>query len=215
MKPNTCSATEVMSWVDCPTGEPVDLLVEVSTPPPRLLIFGALDFAAALSEVGALLGHRVTVCDPRPVFATEARFPAAEVVVDWPHRYLDRTETDDRTAVCVLTHDPKFDIPVLTRALRMRMAYVGAMGSRRTHAERVALLRQAGVTAAELSRLRSPLGLDLAARTPAETAVSIAAEIIAVRGGGSGLPLGELSGPIHRRSGGIGRPSVHEGLEAV
>ncbi|WP_394619764.1 XdhC family protein [Lentzea sp. JNUCC 0626] len=191
-------ATGVVRWIGCATGEPVEALVEVSAPAPRLLIFGALDFAAALSEVGAFLGYRVTVCDPRPVFATAARFPAAEVVVDWPHRYLEQTGTDERTAVCVLTHDPKFDIPVLTRALRMPLAYVGAMGSRRTHAERVQLLTEAGLTAAELGRLRSPLGLDLGARTPAETALSIAAEMVAVRGGGSGVPLGGLSGPIHR-----------------
>ncbi|WP_407656133.1 XdhC family protein [Lentzea waywayandensis] len=181
-----CPATQVIRWTGCATGEAVDVLVEVSAPPPRLLIFGALDFAAALSEVGAFLGYRVTVCDPRPVFATPERFPAAEVVVDWPHRYLDRTETDERTAVCVLTHDPKFDIPVLTRALRMPLAYVGAMGARRTHAERVELLTEAGVTAQELGQLRSPLGLDLGARTSAETALSIAAEMVAVRGGAAG-----------------------------
>ena len=195
-----CLATEVIRWTDCVTGEPVEVLVEVASPAPRMLIFGALDFAAALSEVAGFLGYRVTVCDPRPVFATPARFPSAEVVVDWPHRYLERTETDERTVVCVLTHDPKFDIPVLTRALRMPLACVGAMGSRRTHAERISLLRDAGVTPDQLGRLRSPLGLDLGAHTPAETALSIAAEVTARRNSASGRPLTELSGSIHARN---------------
>ncbi|WP_049568988.1 XdhC family protein [Streptomyces sp. SBT349] len=180
-------------------GEPVSLLVESRTPPPRLLVFGAVDFAAALARAGAFLGHRVTVCDARPVFATAARFPDAhEVVVDWPHRYLDAQRPGAGTAVCVLTHDPKFDVPLLTRALRLPLAYVGAMGSRRTHRERLERLREAGVTEAELARLRSPIGLDLGARTPEETALSIAAEIVAVRHGGTGAPLTGSTRPIHR-----------------
>ncbi|WP_171908591.1 XdhC family protein, partial [Streptomyces nanshensis] len=180
-------------------GPAVTLLVESSAPPPRMLVFGAIDFAAALARAGAFLGYRVTVCDARPVFATASRFPDAhEVVVEWPHRYLDSQELDSRTVVCVLTHDAKFDVPLLERALRLPVAYVGAMGSRRTHLARLEQLREAGVGEAQLARLRSPIGLDLGARTPEETAVSIAAEIVAVRHGGSGIPLTGAHTPIHR-----------------
>ncbi|WP_082114786.1 XdhC family protein [Lentzea aerocolonigenes] len=168
-------------------------------PAPRLLVFGAIDHAAAVAEIGKFLGYHVTVCDARPVFATPERFPAAdEVVVDWPHRYLASTHTDSSTAVVVLTHDPKFDIPVLSCALSMPLAFVGALGSRRTHAERLSRLRSAGVPPSALARLRSPIGLDLGGRSPAETAVSIAAELVALRHGGTGLPLSDLSSPIHR-----------------
>lgn len=190
-----------------PDGERQDAGMEVfvasHAPPPRLLIFGAIDFAAALARQGAFLGYRVTVCDARPVFTTAARFPAAdEVVVDWPDRYLraqaERGAIDARTAICVLTHDPKFDVPALQVALRLpTVGYVGAMGSRRTHDDRLARLRAAGVTDAELSRLASPIGLDLGARTPQETAVSIVAEIIARCWGGGGRPLTEVDGRIH------------------
>ncbi len=183
-------------------GQPLTVLVESSLPAPRMLVFGAIDFAAELVRAGAFLGYRVTVCDARPVFATRARFPeAAEVVVDWPHRYLDSQTLDPRTVVCVLTHDAKFDIPLLERALRLPVAYVGAMGSRRTHLDRLARLREAGVTDEQAARLRSPIGLDLGARTPQETAVSIAAEIIAHRRGGSGLPLTGAGTPIHHDEG--------------
>lgn len=179
-------------------GEPLTLLVESSVPPPRMLVFGAIDFAAAVVRIGAFLGYRVTLCDARPVFATAARFPDAhEVVVDWPHRYLDSTEVDGRTVVCVLTHDAKFDIPLLERALRMPLAYVGAMGSRRTHEDRLRRLREAGLGELELARLRSPIGLDLGARTPEETALSIGAEIVANRRGGTGVPLTGAHTPIH------------------
>ncbi|MGY0064130.1 XdhC family protein [Streptomyces sp. LZ34] len=181
----------------CP--EPLTVLVHVHASRRRMLIFGAVDFAAALSQAGRFLGYRVTVCDARPVFATPARFPHAdEVVVDWPHRYLKRTQVDARTAVCVLTHDTKFDIPLLRLTLGMPVGYVGAMGSRRTHGERLRLLRAAGVGEEQLARLRSPIGLDLGARTPEETAVSITAEILAAGNRGTGLPLSDLSGPIHR-----------------
>jgi xanthine dehydrogenase accessory factor len=181
----------------CP--EHLSVLVHVAAARPRMLIFGAVDFAAALSRAGRFLGHRVTVCDARPVFATPARFPHADdVVVDWPHRYLERTEVDERTAVCVLTHDAKFDIPLLRLALDLPVAYVGAMGSRRTHEERLRLLREQGVTEDRLARLRSPIGLDLGARTPEETAVSITAEIIAQSHQGTGRPLTRTTGPIHR-----------------
>ncbi|GHJ41074.1 XdhC family protein [Streptomyces sp. TS71-3] len=182
-----------------PSGEPLTLFVESSAPPPRMIVFGAVDFAAALVRVGAFLGYRVTVCDARPVFATSARFPDAdEVVVEWPHRYLERTEVDGRTVLCVLTHEARFDVPVLALALRLPVAYVGAMGSRRTHEDRARRLAEAGVGDRELARLRSPIGLDLGARTPQETAVSIAAEIVAHRRGGTGAPLTGARTPIHR-----------------
>jgi xanthine dehydrogenase accessory factor len=176
----------------------LSVFVQSFAPPPRMLVFGAIDFAAAVARAGKFLGYRVTVCDARPVFATAARFPDAdEVVVEWPHRYLAATPVDTRTVICVLTHDPKFDVPLLEVALRTPACYIGAMGSRRTHDDRIARLRQAGVTDAELARLRSPIGLDLGARTPEETAVSVAAELIQLRWGGSGQPLTATSGRIH------------------
>ncbi len=163
-----------------------------------MLVFGAIDFAAAVARAGKFLGYQVTVCDARPIFATKARFPEAdEVVVEWPHRYLARTPVDTRTVICVLTHDPKFDVPVLEVALRTPAGYIGAMGSRRTHDDRLERLREAGLTEEELARLRSPIGLDLGARTPEETAVSVAAELIQLRWGGSGKPLTLTSGRIH------------------
>ncbi|MFJ6694805.1 XdhC family protein [Streptomyces sp. NPDC091272] len=181
-------------------GRPLTLLVESSVPPPRMIVFGAIDFASALARVGKFLGYRVTVCDARPVFATRARFPEAdEVVVDWPHRYLDSVagSLDGRTVLCVLTHDAKFDVPLLAAALRLPLAYVGAMGSRRTHLDRNERLREVGVTEMELARLRSPIGLDLGARTPEETALSIGAEIVAARRGGTGASLTGAHTPIH------------------
>ncbi|MEU5920407.1 XdhC family protein [Streptomyces sp. NPDC004288] len=179
-------------------GQPLTLLVESSVPAPRMIVFGAIDFAAALVKVGKFLGYHVTVCDARPVFATAARFPEADdIVVDWPHRYLESTEVDGRTVLCVLTHDAKFDVPLLRIALKLPVAYVGAMGSRRTHEDRNARLREVGVTEIELARLRSPIGLDLGARTPEETALSIGAEIVANRRGGSGLSLTGAHTPIH------------------
>ncbi|AYF75880.1 XdhC/CoxI family protein [Nocardia yunnanensis] len=179
-----------------------EVFVTAFRPPPRLLVFGVTDFAVALVRTGKLLGSHVTVCDARPVFATRARFPEAdEVVVDWPHRYLaDQSERgllDERTVVCVLTHDARFDIPLLTLALRLPLAYVGAMGSRRTHHDRMRALRAGGVGDDELARLHSPIGLDLGARTPAETAVAIAAEFIAARRGGGAAPLRRTDHAIH------------------
>lgn len=179
-------------------GQPLTLLIESSVPPPRMIVFGAIDFASALVKIGKFLGYRVTVCDARPVFATAARFADAdEVVVEWPHKYLERTEVDGRTVLCVLTHDAKFDVPLLALALRLPVAYVGAMGSRRTHEDRNKRLREVGVTELELARLRSPIGLDLGARTPEETALSIASEIVANRRGGSGVSLTGAHTPIH------------------
>jgi xanthine dehydrogenase accessory factor len=182
-------------------GDELTLFVAAYAPPPRMLVFGAIDFAAAVARLGTYLGYRVTVCDARAVFATHRRFPDTEVVVDWPHRYLsaqiEAGQVDERTVVCVLTHDPKFDVPVLQVALAHPLAYVGAMGSRRTHEDRMARLREAGVPEEQLGRLASPIGLDLGARTPEETAVSIAAEIIATRWGGGGERLSSLEGRIH------------------
>lgn len=183
-------------------GEPLKVLVESSVPPPRMIVFGAIDFASALVRIGKFLGYRVTVCDARPVFATKTRFPDAdEIVVDWPHRYLEAQSSegsvDGRTVLCVLTHDAKFDVPLLELALRLPVAYVGAMGSRRTHEDRNKRLREVGVTELELARLRSPIGLDLGARSPEETALSIAAEIVANRRGGSGVALTGAHIPIH------------------
>ncbi|MEV0634471.1 XdhC/CoxI family protein [Streptomyces sp. NPDC050619] len=179
-------------------GAPLTVLVESSVPPPRMIVFGAIDFSSALVRVGKFLNYHVTLCDARPVFATKARFPEAdEIVVEWPHRYLERTEVDARTVLCVLTHDAKFDVPLLELALRLPVAYVGAMGSRRTHLERMERLREVGVAELELARLRSPIGLDLGARTPEETALSIAAEIVADRRGGSGVSLTGAHTPIH------------------
>jgi xanthine dehydrogenase accessory factor len=184
-------------------GEGMRVFVWAFAPPPRMLVFGAIDFAAAVARIGGFLGYHVTVCDARPVFATNSRFPAAdEVVVQWPHKYL-RTEAeagriDARTVLCVLTHDPKFDVPLLEVALRLpEVGYVGAMGSRRTHDDRMKRLQEAGLTDDELARLSSPIGLDLGARTPEETAVSIAAEIIALQWGGQGQRLTALEDRIH------------------
>jgi len=176
----------------------LSVFVQSFAPPPLMLVFGAIDFAAAVARIGKFLGYRVTVCDARPVFATAARFPDADqVVTDWPHRYLSGIGTDARTVICVLTHDPKFDVPVLEVALRVPAAYIGAMGSRRTHEDRLERLREAGLADDELARLRSPIGLDLGARTPEETAVAIAAELIQLRWGGSGQPLTQTFGRIH------------------
>jgi xanthine dehydrogenase accessory factor len=183
-------------------GDELALFVATFAPKPRMIVFGAIDFAAAVARVGAFLGYHVTVCDARSTFATTRRFADAdEVVVEWPHRYLQAQAEagglGERTVVCVLTHDPKFDAPVLQVALRLPLAYVGAMGSRLTHEDRLARLRDAGLTEDELKRLASPVGLDLGARTPEETAISIAAEIIAARWGGSGERLSARPGRIH------------------
>lgn len=167
-----------------------------------MIVFGAIDFASALVRIGKFLGYHVTLCDARPVFATKNRFPEADgIVVEWPHRYLEAQSSagliDGRTVLCVLTHDAKFDVPLLELALKLPVAYVGAMGSRRTHEDRNERLREVGVSELELARLRSPIGLDLGARSPEETALSIAAEIVANRRGGSGAALTGAHIPIH------------------
>jgi xanthine dehydrogenase accessory factor len=176
----------------------VTVFVQSFAPPPHMVVFGAIDFAAAVARIGKFLGYHVTVCDARGVFTTAKRFPDAdEVVVKWPHKYLEEITVDHRTAICVLTHDPKFDVPLLRVALATEAGYIGAMGSRRTHDDRTAKLLEAGVPREQLARLRSPIGLDLRARTPEETAVSIAAELIQMRWGGSGQALTGTQGSIH------------------
>ncbi|GAA5127702.1 XdhC family protein [Haloechinothrix salitolerans] len=180
----------------------IAVFVHSFAPPPRMFVFGAIDFAAAVARIGKFLGYHVTVCDARPVFATRKRFPDADnVVVSWPHRFLaeatDGGLVDGRTVLCVLTHDPKFDVPLLELALRTDAGYIGAMGSRRTHDDRLMRLRERGLGDGELARLASPIGLDLGARTPEETAVSVAAEIIAMKRSGSGRRLSATSGRIH------------------
>src|ERR687897_613920 len=183
----------------------VAVFVESFAPPPQMLVFGAVDFTAALVRVAKVLGYRVTVCDAREVFATRSRFPQADdVVVDWPDRLLGRVGAGltARDAVCVLTHDAKFDVPALIAALDTEVGYVGAMGSRRTHADRLERLREAGVGDEALARIRAPIGIDIGARTPEETAVSICAEIIAQRTGRhDARPLRSTDGPIHRPAG--------------
>ncbi len=179
----------------------VVVFVECHAPPPQMLIFGAVDFTAALCRVAKVLGYRVTVCDAREVFATAARFPDAdEVVVDWPHRLLATVGSGlgPADAVCVLTHDDKFDVPAIKAALATDVGYLGVMGSRRTHEARLARLAADGVDdETQIGRLRSPIGLDLGARTPEETAVAVCAEIIADRTGRDGRPLRLTDGPIH------------------
>lgn len=178
----------------------VSVFVESFAPPPHMLIFGAVDFTAALARVAKVLGYRVTVCDAREVFATRQRFPMADdLVVDWPDRLLGEVgdALGPRDAVCILTHDAKFDVPAVTGALATEVGYIGVMGSRRTHDDRTERLIEAGVDPAGLDRLRSPIGLDLGARTPEETAISIVAEIIAERTGREVRALRHTAGPIH------------------
>ena len=184
--------------VNTPT---VRIFVESWAPPPQMWIFGAVDFTAALAKVAKVLGYRVTVCDAREVFATRRRFPMAdEVIVSWPGPvFTQRGHTlSQRDAVCILTHDPKFDVPAVQGALGTRVGYIGVMGSRKTHAKRMERLAEAGVVQPEqLARWMSPIGLDLGARTPEETAISICAEIIARHTGRATPSLRSASGPIH------------------
>ena len=178
----------------------VSVFIESYVLPPRMIIFGAVDFTAALSKVAKVLGYRVTVCDARAVFATVLRFPMAdEVVNDWPDRYLAKVgdELGPRDAICVLTHDHKFDVPAIAGAVRTGVGYLGAMGSRRTHDQRKVRLREAGLTEAEIDRVMSPIGLDIGARTPEETAIAICAEVIALRTGRRAQSLRDTAGPIH------------------
>jgi xanthine dehydrogenase accessory factor len=182
--------------------EVVTVFGEAFSTPPQMIILGAVDFSAALASMARLLGYRVVICDARPVFATKERFPAAEeVVVDWPDRYLTRiaAELGPRDAVCVLTHDTKFDVPAIVAALASGVGYIGAMGSRQTKRRRDARLREVGVSDEDLAKVHAPIGLDIGARTPEETAVSICAEIIACQTGTDQVaPLSMGSGSIHR-----------------
>ena len=205
--PTTSAACSTTAPPGCcrigPDGErrqdELSVFVQSFAPPPRMLVFGAIDFAAAVARVGKFLGYRVTVCDARPVFATAQALPGGRrgrrrVAAPLPE---STPQVDARTVICVLTHDPKFDVPLLEVALRTDAAYIGAMGSRRTHDDRLARLREEGVTEEALARLASPIGLDIGARTPEETAVSIAAEIVAHRWGGPARRLTATDGPIH------------------
>ena len=183
--------------------EHIALLVESRLPAPRMVVVGANDFGAALLPAAKLLGYNVTVVDARPAFAAQARFSGAdEVVTGWPHRYLAAEAAaghlDRRTVVCILTHDPKFELPLLETALGLDLAYVGAMGSRRGHRQRVEALLAAGIHPERIALLRSPIGLDVGAVAPPEVAVSVMAEIIAASRAATGLPLRDTCGPIHR-----------------
>ena len=181
--------------------EDVSVFIQSFAPPPRMYVFGAIDFASAVARIGKFMGYRVIVCDARAVFATRERFPLAdEIVVAWPDEFLKTAEVDGRSVIAVLTHDPKFDVPVLKEALKTPAGYIGAMGSRRTHNDRTARLKEEGVTDEQLARISSPIGLDIGARTPEETAIAIAAEIVALRTGHAGGRLAERSGPIHTSS---------------
>ncbi|MCU1502094.1 MAG: putative carbon monoxide dehydrogenase accessory protein [Ilumatobacteraceae bacterium] len=183
--------------VDTPV---VRVFIETWAPPPQMWIFGAVDFTAALAKVAKVLGYRVTVCDAREIFATRRRFPMAdEVVVSWPGKLFDQRggTLTSRDAVCILTHDAKFDVPAVRGALATGVGYIGVMGSRKTHETRLERLLEAGVDPADLDRLMSPVGLDIGARTPEETAISICAEIIAHRTGRVAPSLRDSTGPIH------------------
>ena len=184
--------------LDTPT---VKVFVESFAPAPQMWIFGAVDFTAALARVAKVLGYRVTVCDAREIFATRRRFPMADnVVVSWPGQLFEQLgdTLGPRDAVCILTHDAKFDVPAVKGALATRVGYIGVMGSRKTHTKRLERLAEAGVTEQhDLDRLMSPIGLDLGARTPEETAISICAEIIAKRTGRNAPSLRDGRGPIH------------------
>jgi xanthine dehydrogenase accessory factor len=181
-----------------PVGVEVRLFIAAYAPKPVMYIFGAIDFSRAMARIGKYLGYQVTVVDARPVFATKQRLPDAdEIVVAWPDEFLSTAPVDKRTALIILTHDVKFDIPVLQMALRTDAGYIGAMGSRRTHANRIEELRRVGITDAELARISAPIGLDIGARTPEETAISIAAEIVALRERRRGGRLSEGTLPVH------------------
>ena len=179
-------------------GAELRVYVESFAAPPAMVVFGAIDFSLAVATIARELGFRVTICDARRQFAGNPRFArVADVVIDWPDRHLEGRSLGPRDVVLVFTHDPKFDKPALVAALSSGAGYVGALGSRRTHALRVERLREAGVDEADLERIHAPCGLDIGARTPGETAISVLAEIIAERTGRGGMRLSETSGPIH------------------
>lgn len=180
--------------------EAIQVFIESFAPPPQMLIFGAVDFTGALVKVAKVLGYRVTVCDAREIFATKKRFPQAdEVVADWPNRHIDQVghSLDAQDAICILTHDNKFDVPAVLASLKTKVGYIGVMGSRRTHEDRLQRLKESGVSEEEITRLRSPIGMDLGARTPEETAISVVSEIIALRTKRPMHALKDTAGPIH------------------
>jgi xanthine dehydrogenase accessory factor len=179
-------------------GSEVAVYIQAFATPPRMLIFGAIDFSSEVASVASDIGYQVTICDAREPFARSSRFSRnAEVVIDWPDRYLQRQELGPCDVVLVFTHDPKFDEPALTAALATDAGYVGALGSRRTQERRAERLRDAGLDERSIARIHAPCGLDVGARTPSETAISILAEVIAVRTGRTGESLRDTSGPIH------------------
>ena len=182
-------------------GSELAVYIQAFATPPRMLIFGAIDFSAAMASVASDIGYRVTICDAREPFARSPRFSQnAEVVVDWPDSYLRGQDLGPRDVILVFTHDPKFDEPALTAALATDAGYVGALGSRRTQERRVERLREAGLDDEAIARIHAPCGLDVGARTPSETAISILAEVIAVRTGRTGESLRETTGPIHPKA---------------
>jgi xanthine dehydrogenase accessory factor len=182
-------------------GDELRVAIHAYATPPRMVVIGAIDFSAALAAAATQIGYRVTLVDARQAFAQSPRFAEhAEVVISWPREYLDAQQLGPRDAVLVYSHDPKFDEPALEAALRSGAGYVGALGSRRTHADREERLRAAGVTEEDLRRISSPCGLDIGARTPAETAIAVLGEVLALRSGRSGGRLAEASGPIHPRA---------------
>jgi xanthine dehydrogenase accessory factor len=179
-------------------GSDLAVYIQAFATRPRMVIFGAIDFSAEMANVASDIGYKVTICDAREAFVKSPRFSRdAEVVIDWPDRYLGGQELGARDVVLVFTHDPKFDEPALTAALASGAGYVGALGSRRTQERRVERLRNLGLDEQSIARIHAPCGLDVGARTPSETAISILAEVIAVRTGRTGESLRETSGPIH------------------
>ncbi len=186
-----------LSVIDC-DGDLVETFFEVSVPPAHLLIFGAMDFSTALAAAAIPLGYRVTVCDPRPLFATARRFPGADVVVEWPTVWFTRQQLDERAVICILSHDARFDAELVALALASPAGFVGAMGSRATHDRRLASLRERGVTEAHIARLHSPIGLDIGASTVEETAIAILGDVIAARSSATARPLMATTGAIHR-----------------
>jgi xanthine dehydrogenase accessory factor len=190
-----------------PVGVEVRLFIAAYAPKPAMYVFGAIDFSRAMARIGKYLGYHVTVVDARPIFATKQRIPDADdVVVAWPDEFLSKAPVDHRTALIVLTHDVKFDIPLLEVALRTSAGYIGAMGSRRTHANRIDALRAAGISEADLGRISAPIGLDIGARTPEETAISIAAEIVALRERRRGGRLSDGTLPVHNERSVVSAP---------
>ncbi|MGD0056137.1 MAG: XdhC/CoxI family protein [Acidimicrobiales bacterium] len=186
------------------SGEPdhddVTVFFDVYSPPPRMIVIGAVDFTRPLVKIAKVLGYRVTVCDARAMFATRTRFPEADVVVvERPDRYLATVadQLGPQDAICVLTHDHTVDVPAIAVALTTKVGYLGAMGSRGTHAERVTLLVEAGVDQEQIHEIMAPIGLRIGSRNPEETAISICAEIIAHRENVTVDSLRDLSGPIH------------------